>query len=167
MVTNQDSLRCRLQSFQQRQPGLFTVLAVIAALCTVRGGFLFLWWVLFAPAPLYALTGTATCDGVSISDGTIAFEPVAQPGVPSRTARITKGSFQLTKAHGVRKDVEYVVRVESFRKTGKKFPGPKPGEYSEEYVQFIPERFNRGSDYRVRMTAKVLHDELKIEVKGE
>jgi len=163
-VSNQSLLCVWLQSFQQRRPGLFTALAVVSGICVARGVLFLVWWIFFAPAPLYALAGTVTCDGIPIREGTVAFEPIAQPGVPSRTARITEGRFQLAKMHGVRKDVEYIVRVESFRKTGKKFPGPKPGEYSEEYVQFIPERFNRGSDHRVRLTAEVLCEDLKVEV---
>lgn len=163
-MTNKPSFRGWFKSFQQRNPGLSAALVAVLGMCVARGIFLFVWWVFFAPAPLYACAGFVTCDGIPISDGTVAFEPIARTGVPSRTARITEGRFQLTKAHGISKDVEYVVRVESFRKTGKKFPGPKPGEYSEEYVQFVPERFNRGSNYRVRMTADVLHTDLKIEV---
>lgn len=166
MVANQASLASRFESFQQRQPRLFMSLLALVGLCAARGIFSLFWWIFFAPAALYACAGFVTCDGVPISDGTVAFEPIAQPGVPSRTARITEGRFHLTKVHGVHKDAEYVVRVESFRKTGKKFPGPKPGEYSEEYIQFIPERFSRGSDYCVRMTAEVLHTDLKIEVQG-
>lgn len=166
MVANKASVCCRFQSFKERQPGLFAALVGLMGVCAARVIFLIVWWIFFAPSPLYACAGFVTCDGVPISDGTVAFEPIAQLGVPSRTARITEGRFHLTKVHGVRKDAEYVVRVESFRKTGKRFPGPKPGEYSEEYVQFIPERFNRGSNDRVRMTAEVLRVDLKIEVQG-
>lgn len=167
MVASEASVAGWFQSFQQRHSGLFAVLAVTAVLCAARGICFVVWWFLFAPAALYAFAGAVTCDGIPISDGTIAFEPVARPGVCARTARITEGRFELSKAHGVCKDVEYVVRVESFRKTGKKFPGPKPDEYAEEYVQFVADRFNRGSNHHVRMTRDVLREELKLEVQAK
>lgn len=153
-----------IQQFSERRPTLAAIGGAITALGACRLVWVAVWWLFFAPPALLALSGEVTCDGVPITEGTISFEPVGQHGISSRTSYVRDGRFALAKAHGVSAGVEYRVSIEAFRKTGKTFPGPKPGEYSEEYEQFVASRFNRESNQRLRMSIEVCHKGVRIDV---
>ncbi len=153
-----------IRQFSERRPTLAAAAGAIAALGVCRIVWVVVWWLLFAPPALLALSGEVTCDGVPVAEGTISLEPVGQRGISSRTSYVRDGRFSLAKAHGVRAGVEYLVRIEAFRKTGKTFPGPKPGEYSEEYEQFVASRFNRESDQRLRMSSEISRNGVRIDV---
>jgi hypothetical protein len=56
--------------------------------------------------------------------------------------------------------------VGSIRKTGKSYPGVTPGEFSEEFEQFIVPAFNRDSQTRVTMTRAVFSDGMQLDVQG-
>lgn len=150
----------------QKHPTLFGVGGVVLGLAVLRSIWLIVWWLFFAPARLYPLTGTLSCDSVPIEEGNVSLEPVAAPGVASRTAHIVGGVFALDAKNGVRRDVEYLVRIEGFRKTGKTFPGVKPGEFSEEYEQFVLPQHNRASGLRVQITRACIREGLTINVHG-
>jgi len=152
--------------YASRHPRTAVAIGAAALVAVVRVLWLCIWWLLFAPAALHAVEGRITCGGIPIDEGNIAFEPIGAAGAASRTAHVTSGSFSLGRANGVVRDVEYTVRVEGFRKTGKTFPGVQPGEFSEEYEQFVLPAFNRDSQCRVTMTRDVLRDGLSIDVEG-
>jgi hypothetical protein len=152
--------------YASRHPRLAVAVGGAALLAVLRVLWLGMWWLLFAPAALYPLAGRITCGGEPIQEGNIALEPVGASNVASRTAHVTSGSFSLGKANGVVRDVEYTVRVEGFRKTGKTYPGVKPGESSEEFEQFIVPAFNRDSQTRVTMTRAVLRYGMQLDVQG-
>jgi len=154
----------QIQQFSERRPRLAAAAGVITALGICRLVWVAVWWLFFAPPVLLALTGEVTCDGVAIAEGTISFEPVGQRGISSRTSYIRDGRFTLAKAHGVSEGVEYLVRVQAFRKTGKTYPGPKPGEYSEEYEQIVASRLTRDSDRRLQMSAEISQNGVRIDV---
>lgn len=125
-----------------------------------------IWWLFFAPAALCELQGRITCGGVPVDEGNVSLEPIGASRIASRSAHVTSGSFALGKANGVVRDVEYVVRIEGFRRTGRTYPGVKPGEFSEEYEQFVLPEYNRDSTTRVRMTTDVLRKGLHVDVQG-
>lgn len=152
--------------YATRHPRTAVAVGGAALVAVLRVLWLCIWWLLFAPAALHPFEGRITCGGQPIDEGNIAFEPVGATGVSSRTAHVTSGSFSLGKANGVVRDVEYTVRVEGFRKTGKTYPGVQPGEFSEEYEQFVLPAFNRESQTRVTMTRAVLRDGMQLDVQG-
>lgn len=152
--------------YASRHPRTAVAIGGAASVAALRVLWLCIWWLLFAPAALYPVEGRITCSGLPIEEGNIAFEPVGVTRAASRTAHVTSGSFSLGKANGLARDVEYTVRVEGFRKTGKTYPGVKPGEFSEEYEQFVLPAFNRESQTRLTMTRDVLRDGLSINVDG-
>lgn len=153
-----------IQRFSERRPTLAATAGALATLVVCRLVWVAVWWLFLAPPALLALSGDVTCDGVPITEGTISLEPIGQRGISSRTSSIRDGRFTLAKAYGVRAGVEYLVRVEAFRKTGKTYPGPKPGEYSEEYEQIVASRFNRDSDRRLRMSSEISENGVRIDV---
>lgn len=161
-----DELVATASRYGRRHPGRAIAAAAVALVVAARVAWLVLWWLFFAPAALHALEGHITCGGVPVDEGNVALEPVGAPGVASRTAHVRSGSFSIGRANGVVRDVEYVVRVEGFRKTGKTYPGVNPGEFSEEYEQFVLPAFNRESRTRVRMTRAVLRQGLTLDVRG-
>ncbi len=152
--------------YASRHPRTAMAIGAAAFVAFVRVLWLCTWWLLFAPAALHPVEGRISCGGLPIEEGNIAFEPVGAAGAASRTAHVTSGSFSLGRANGLVRDVEYTVRVEGFRKTGKTYPGVRPGEFSEEYEQFVLPAFNRDSQYRETMTREVLRDGLLINVDG-
>lgn len=161
-----DELVATASRYGRQYPARATATAAVILLVTARIVWLVFWWLFFAPSALHALEGSITCGGVPVEEGNVALEPVGAPGVASRTAHVTSGSFSIGKVNGVVRDVEYVVRVEGFRKTGKTYPGVKPGEFSEEYEQFVLPAFNRDSENRMKMTRAVLRTGLSLDVQG-
>lgn len=149
-----------------RQPVVAIAAGVIGFLVVARLTLFCVWLLFFAPAALRELRGRITCGGEPIDEGNVALEPLAATRIASRTAHVTSGTFVLGKANGVVPDVEYLVRVEGFRKTGRTYPGVNPGEFSEEYEQLVLPEFNRDSRMRIRMTRDVLRNGLHIDVQG-
>lgn len=149
-----------------KHPRTAIIAGIAVALVALRIVWLCSWWLLFAPAAYNALAGSVTCDGMPLEEGTVSLEPAGSRGVAARTARVTDGKFWLSRSSGVVRDVEYIVRVEGFRKTGVTHAGPKPGEQSEEFEQFVLPAFNRESESRVKITRVVLREGLRLHVKG-
>ena len=131
--------------YLRKHPRASITAGLVGGLIGLRVMWLLVWWFLLAPSPCYALNGHVTCDGVPLADGNIAFEPIGTSSVASRTAHVRDGTFLLDRANGVVRGVEYVVRVEGFRKTGVTYPGAEPGEFSEEMEQYVLPAFNRES----------------------
>jgi hypothetical protein len=156
----------QLRQIHQKHPVLTQAGGAVVAMAVLRLLFLFLWWLFFAPTPMYPISGILSCEGLAIQEGNISLEPLDVPGVASRTAHIVDGRFSLNTKNGVARGVEYVIRVEGFRKTGKVYPGVKPGEFSEEYEQFVLPEFNKVSLLRVRMTGECIREGLTIDVRG-
>lgn len=161
-----DELVAEASRYASRHPRTAVAIGGAALVVVLRVLWLCIWWLLFAPAALHPLEGRITCGGLPIEEGNIAFEPAEAAGVASRTAHITSGSFSLGKANGLVRDVEYTVRVEGFRKTGKTYPGVSPGEFSEEFEQYVVPAFNRESETRVKVTRAVLRDGMQLDVQG-
>lgn len=153
--------------YASRHPRTAVAIGGATLVAVLRVLWLGIWWLLFASAALYPVEGQITCSGLPLEEGSIAFEPVGATGAASRTAHVTSGSFSLGKANGLTRDVDYTVRVEGFRKTGKTYPGVKPGEFSEEYEQFVLPTFNRDSQHRMTMTREILRGGLSITVVGK
>ena len=81
------------------------------------------------------VSGTVEIDGVPVENGTISFDPV-DPNGPTMGAPITGGRYSLTGTPGKK-----IVRVTSFRLTGKKVPAGPPmpaGTMVDEIVTFPP-----------------------------
>lgn len=156
----------QLTQLHRGNPLLTQAGGAVGALVLLRLFVLLIWWLLFGPAPLYAISGTLSCDGVAIQEGNISLEPLNIRGVASRTAHIVEGKFSLNARNGVARGVEYVIRVEGFRKTGRVYPGVKPGEFSEEYEQFVLPEFNKASVLRSHITGECIREGVTIEVRG-
>ncbi len=152
--------------FHRKHPALTQAAGAVGALATLRIVTFLAWWLFFSPAPLQPISGILSCDGVAIQEGTVSLEPVDVRGVASRTAHVVDGMFSLNARNGVARGVEYLVRVEGFRKTGKVFPGVKPGEFSEEYEQFVLPEYNKGSRLRLHITRELIDQGVAIDVRG-
>jgi len=165
MRLNDSEVLRRVLLYSEQHLGVSIFVGAVAAVGVLRGLWLLAWWLLFTPS-MHALGGVITCDGVNIEEGSIAFEPAEATRVPSRTAQIRNGVFQLRKESGVRRGVGYVLRVEGFRKTGVTHPGPDGSEGSEEYEQYVLPAFNRESSTEVLITRAVLREGVRLDVKG-
>jgi len=155
----------RFQDFAERHPVIATGILVVVGLGFFRGLWMLIWWVFFATV-LSPLEGRVSCDGVPISEGNIVLEPVDARGVPSRSATLKDGSFKLTAKNGVATGTEYLIRVEAFRPTGRKHPGVKPGEFAEEFEQFVLPAFNQQSSTRITVTREHTKNGLQLHVQG-
>jgi hypothetical protein len=155
----------RFQDFADRHPVVATGILSVVGLGLIRGLWVLIWWAFFAKV-LSPLEGRVSCDGVPVAEGNIVLEPVDARGVPSRSATLKDGGFQLTAKNGVAPGTEYLVRIEAFRPTGKKHPGVKPGEFAEEYEQFVLPAFNQQSGTRITVTRELTRNGLQLNVQG-
>ncbi len=83
------------------------------------------------------ISGTVTLDGEPLESGLINFRPAKGTKANSSGGTITEGRFQLPAAKGLMPG-EYIVRVQSFKKSGRKVNDPQMGEIDE----LLPVRFN-------------------------
>ena len=114
-----------------------------AAALAIGGGFsvtviafaALLWWMFFGPPVLYPIMGNVAFRGQPADGGIVIFEPRGGARIPTRTATIVNGAFQLRQSSGLQKNAEYRLRVEVLRRTGNVFDTADKGKTSVEYEQ--------------------------------
>ncbi|WP_339726810.1 hypothetical protein [uncultured Gimesia sp.] len=100
------------------------------------------------------LKGAVTLDGVPLPTGAITFIPVGQG--TSVGATITQGTYQIDSTKGALAG-EYKVEIDSSQPTGKKVQSSIGETVEEEFMNLIPEKYNRKSVLKVLITAEGDH----------
>ena len=102
--------------------------------------------------PRLQLEGTVTLDGKPLTEGHIRFIPIPDTERAMVGAKISEGRFVIPAEKGALPG-KFRVEIGSSRKTGRKVPGGVMGELTDEYVQFLPERYNSQSHLTAEVTA--------------
>jgi hypothetical protein len=105
------------------------------------------------PLPRFAVEGTVTLDGKPLPDGTIQFLPAADTDGGMVGAKIAGGRFATPAVRGAAPG-KYRVEIAASRPTGRKVPDPRREEPLDEFVQYLPERYNAQSTLTAEVTAE-------------
>ena len=100
-----------------------------------------------------AVEGSVTLDGNPLTDGSISLRPMMGTSGPTAGGKITEGTFSIRPDKGVMAG-PYRVEITASRKTGKQVMDTLLGTMVDEYIQYVPEQYNRESD----LTADVTED---------
>jgi hypothetical protein len=92
----------------------------------------------------YALEGTVSLDGKSLSSGLIQFIPLPGTGGPSAGAKIENGKFSIDSEKGLFPG-KFRVEITSVRKTGRQIKSSGSHEMTDEMRNFLPPRYNQKS----------------------
>lgn len=96
--------------------------------------------------PGVELKGSVTLDGTPLSTGAITFIPINQG--TSVGATITEGAYLIPAAQGAQAG-EYRVEIDSSQPTGKQIQSAIGDSLEAEFINVIPEQFNRNSTLKV------------------
>lgn len=123
----------------------------------------FVFWLMSGPN-LFAVGGAVTFNGTPISEGAIVFDPISDG--QRREAEVKDGRYLLPQKAGLSRNKEYLVRVRAFRKTGRKYINADPSASADEYEQYLPERYNAGSDIRLTASPQSLAKDFDVALTG-
>ncbi|MCA9018104.1 MAG: hypothetical protein KDA77_22470 [Planctomycetaceae bacterium] len=107
------------------------------------------------------IKGTVRLDGAPLPTGAITFIPMAQG--TSIGATISEGRYLIDSSNGALAG-EYKVEIDSSQPTGKKVQSSVGESLEDEFMNVIPEQYNRNSSLKVMLTTDgdQIHDfELK------
>jgi len=79
---------------------------------------------------------------------------------------VKDGRYSLSREAGLSRNKEYLVRIRAFRKTGKKYVNADPSASFDEYEQYLPERYNAGSDIRLNASPESLAKDFDVALTG-
>jgi hypothetical protein len=101
----------------------------------------------------YDLQGEVSYAGQAIDRGQIHFVPIDNTPGHAAAAQIADGHYQLPAKWGLLADGAYLVRIEGYRKTGRKERNryDPTGPLIDVQEQFIPATYNVQSTLRVRV----------------
>jgi hypothetical protein len=99
----------------------------------------------------FALEGTVTLDGEPLTEGNIRFLPAPETDGGMVGAKISEGRFVIPAEKGAVPG-KYRVEIGASRKTGRKVPNPMSQQLVDEFVQFLPERYNLQSTLTTEVT---------------
>jgi hypothetical protein len=102
--------------------------------------------------PRVALEGTVTLDGKPLADGNIRLLPAADTDGGMIGAKIADGRFAFPAERGASPG-KYRVEIGASRPTGRKVPDPRREEPVDEFVQYLPDRYNSQSTLTAEVTA--------------
>ena len=89
--------------------------------------------------------GAVTLDGSPVTDGSISFFPQLGTSGPTAGGKITSGQFTVKSAKGLMTG-SYRVEIIASRKTGKQVKDPFMDIMVDEFVQYIPAKYNVESE---------------------
>jgi hypothetical protein len=92
-----------------------------------------------------ALEGTVTVDGTPLPEGSIAFIPKGETKSPTCGGTISEGRFSILPTQGAGCGT-FRVEITAIRSSGKKIRHPQSGNMMDEFVQYIPARYNEKSE---------------------
>jgi hypothetical protein len=121
------------------------------------------FWLMSGPN-LCAVGGAVTFNGTPIPEGAIVFDPISDG--QRREAVVKDGRYLLPQKAGLSRNKEYLVRIRAFRKTGKKYINADPSASADEYEQYLPERYNAGSDIRLTASPQSLAKDFDVALTG-
>ncbi len=121
---------------------LLMVFAVYAAACSGCGN----------ASSRQAIEGTVTLDGQPLEKGQVTFAPQMGTGGPTAGADIVGGKFAIPASSGPFAG-KFRVEITASRLSGKKVADRFTGKPVDSYEQFIPHRYNRGSQLEADVKA--------------
>lgn len=144
---------------EPRSKILITLAFAMLSLLAMRVVF----WLMSAPN-LCAVGGTVTFNGSPIPEGAIVFDPISDG--QRREAVVKDGRYSLPQTSGLSRHKEYSVRIRAFRKTGRKYVNADPSASFDEYKQYLPERYNAGSDIKLTASPQSLAKDFDVALTG-
>jgi hypothetical protein len=146
----------------QQEPRSKLLVALTFAVLSLSAIRIFLWRT--DASDLCAVGGSVTFNGLPIPEGAIVFDPISDG--QRREAVVKDGRYSLPQTSGLSRHKEYSVRIRAFRKTGRKYVNADPSASFDEYKQYLPERYNAGSDIKLTASPQSLAKDFNLTLPG-
>lgn len=141
-----------LEAVLGRAPGFTTaevrrlrLFVAALAILPAYGLWCLVGWLVAPPAPV-SIRGNLSYQGTPVERGEIEFAPAPGEAAQRHTITVENGRFLLPASQGLLRDRRYVVRAKGYRKTGRLYENAPGSDPSEEYEQYLPERYNSSSE---------------------